>query len=384
MSKLVAILDIGSGKITVLVGFRGVNQTIGIVGIGEYGYGDGYDGFLDAKGFIDGSWTNIDALSFAFSKVIAKTEQITQERIDKLIVGVPAAFCTVLCNSVEHLLEKKRKVFQSDIEQLEMQGNSYSEYKADTIIGISPIFYKLDNNFTLEPIGRFATKINAKLSYTLCQTSFIEIVSKALKECHIENIEYCSTMLAQSLFLLDKEIREEGAILIDAGHLSTGVCVVKGEGIVSQFSLSIGSGHITFDLMSTFFVDNDIDKIWAFRQVEELKKNVVLSLAAEDTDFYTVTVDKNVHRFSVLQVNHIVSQRIQSMARTIENTLIKINAAIGLPIYLTGGLSYIKGVKNCIQRATGRPVSILLPTSPLHNRPDLSSAVSLLNMVLDE
>jgi len=377
MSRAVAILDMGSGKITVLLGFRGVNQTISIVGRGECEY----------DGFINGSLLAPNKLSMAFGKAIGIAEQMSQSRVEFLYIGVPAEFCTTLCNNAEMSLgTKRRKVEPKDIEVLQQQGNLYSNDLADTVINIQAIYYKLDDSKTLAPLGRQTAKISAKLSYTLCENAFIEIVVGALQEVGIVEYEFCSSLLAESLYLLDDNKRDQGAVLVDCGHLATAVGIVSGDGLLGQFSISVGGGHITADLLHHFFKDIDESDVgWAFEQIVELKKKIVLTLIAEDSDFYKVTVDGEIYRFSAIEVNNIVLERIKSIARTIEKTLTKIDAANGLNVYLTGGgLSYIRGVKDCLQREMGRNVTIVAPNNPQYNKPDISSAIALLDMVLND
>lgn len=44
MTRDVAVLDFGSGKITVFIGERGVNNTINIIGMGEANYAGFFEG----------------------------------------------------------------------------------------------------------------------------------------------------------------------------------------------------------------------------------------------------------------------------------------------------------------------------------------------------
>jgi len=193
-------------------------------------------------------------------------------------------------------------------------------------------------------------------------------------------------LLAESLYLAGENRRDSGVVLVDCGHLSTGVGVIKGDGLLVQFSQNVGGGHITSDLMQHFFADLDpADVPWAHSQMLALKKQLVLSRSSEGNQFYEVKDDSETKKYSVKAANAIVIERVRAIARGIEKNLCKYDYTQGMSVFLTGGgLSHIKGAKDVLIQETGRRVSIIAPSNPQFNKPELSSAVALLDMVLDD
>lgn len=74
MIQNIAVLDIGSSKLTVLIGQRGANNTIQVKGIGECKY-DGYS---------DGEWLSKENLPAAVNTAIASAEQAAGVKIRSL------------------------------------------------------------------------------------------------------------------------------------------------------------------------------------------------------------------------------------------------------------------------------------------------------------
>ena len=115
MAQDVAILDFGSSKITVLIGERGVNNTITVNGIGE----------CDYAGFSDGEWFEPEQLTYVVGHAISNAETNSRTKIRHLYIGVPGEFTTCVCRDAQISLSKKRKITEADVEALHEQGNAF-------------------------------------------------------------------------------------------------------------------------------------------------------------------------------------------------------------------------------------------------------------------
>ena len=85
--KEVAILDIGSQKLTILVGSRDVNNSINV----RCNYQENYEGFMD------GEFIEPKNLEKAVSSCILGASKVLGKEITSLVVGVPTefTFCAV-------------------------------------------------------------------------------------------------------------------------------------------------------------------------------------------------------------------------------------------------------------------------------------------------
>ena len=55
-----------------------------------------------------------------------------------------------------------------------------------------------------------------------------------------------------------------------------------------------------------------------------------------------------------------------------------------IPICFTGGgLNFIEGITDYLRHEFNRPIELIVPSSLLYSRPDLSSSISLLNMAIN-
>ena len=367
MAHETAILDFGSSKITVLIGERGVNDTINVKGFGTSKY----------AGFGNGEWVKPEELGPAINKAIASAESSSGIKITHLYVGVPGEFSAVDCREVNISLPKRRKINDDDVLALMDAGDDFDQNVAE-VINIQPIYYNLDNDRrVLQPVGVISSKLGGVLSYTTAEVRFTGFIRKLLADIGIVSVEYVSSVLAESLLLFDETERDNTAVVIDVGYFTTTVAVIRGDGILSLGSFSLGGAHITGDLAETLGI--------SFTDAENLKRKVVLSINAGDNDIYEIGGDNGVKTLSASLVNEIVIHRIFVIGKMIEKCLdmCKYETPDYVPYSLTGGgISYIRGAKDVLSQKLGRNVEIVTPKLPQVNKPDMSSSWGLLDMAI--
>ena len=364
------VLDFGSSKITALIAEKGINNTFNIKGTGE----------VDYAGYYEGEFIEPENLHSAVENAITKAQANSGLEISKLFVGVPAEFSYVQTKSEGISFKKRTKIGQEEIFSLFDMASEELDNNQSVIINRSPIYFMLDDNRKcMNPKGEITSKLFAEISFIFAESNFIETVNSVLESLGIHDLEYISSPLAEAIYLLDPEIRDTGAILIDCGYISTSVALVKGDGLVGLNSFSLGGGHFSADL-------SQILKI-GFKDAENLKRKVVLSVQASDDDYYEiVSKDGTVTPVSAKLTNEIVSSRLEMIAGMISRCLtsLKTNTSgSSLPIYVTGGgISYLKGGKDLLSKSIGANIEILSPQVPQLNRAHFSSVIGLLDLAL--
>lgn len=367
MAHETAILDFGSSKITVLIGERGVNDTINVKGFGASKY----------AGFGNGEWVKPEELGEAINKAITAAESNSGIKITHLYVGVPGEFTAVDCREVNVALPKRRKINDNDMLALMDAGDDFDQSVSE-VINIQPIYYNLDNDRRLlQPVGVISSKLGGVLSYITAEVRFSGFIRKILADMGIASVEYVSSVLAESLLLFDETERDNTAVLIDVGYFTTSVAVIRGDGILSLGSFSLGGAHITGDLAEALGI--------SFTDAENLKRKVVLSINASDNDIYEIGGDNGVKTLSASLVNEIVIHRVFVIGKMVEKCLemCKYETPDYIPYSLTGGgISYIRGAKDVLSQKLGRNVEVVTPRLPQVNKPDMSSSWGLLDMAI--
>lgn len=367
-SKYVSCLDFGSSKISVMIAESGINNTFNIRGTGEMEY----------AGFYNGGFVEPEKLYEAIAGCILKAETNSGLKVEKLHIGVPAEFTFVECKNSSVAFNKRLKIGDEEVANLFSLASREVRHDGATIISRSPIYFILDDSRkVIDPKGEVSTRLSGQISFTLADNNFIELIDNIVKNMGLKEVEYVSSSLAESLYLLDPQVRDSGAILIDVGYLTSFVALVKGDGLIALNQFSVGGGHISADLCQILQI--------SFKEAENLKRKVVLSLAATDSDFYEVTVNGNVTPVSAKLTNQIVASRLDMIVELINRCLIKMKGNSYLPIFITGGgVCLLKGGKDYLSKGVGENVEMLSSKIPQLSKPTYSSILGLLDLALKE
>ena len=363
------VLDFGSSRISILIGGRGVNNTFVISGSAETEY----------DGFCDGEFLEPGQLKSKLEQVVLAAEESVKGQISEIYVGVPGEFTTSVCRETVLSFRSRRKITDLDVDELYASGDIFQGNRDYVVVNRTPVYFVLDeNNRTLSPVGQSATKLSGFLCYTLAERKFIILITRLLTEIGIRSVKFVSSVLAESLFLFDRESRENYAVLLDVGYITSNLAVVRGDGLLYLKTVPMGGGHITADLTECLHLP--------FPQAESLKRKVELTLKVSPEDTYQVQDGEQILSFPSEDVHEVVSSRLEDMGLYFKKCLDECPYPFPeyVPVSLTGGgVCYMRGAREYLSQVMGKTVDIVAPNVPQINKPHLSSLYGLLDFALE-
>ena len=168
--KQVAVIDVGSSKISVIIGERGVNKTFLIKARKDYAY----EGFSDGEFF---DVINVKKILFAAAEFITGAIKKGEPRV---FVGVPGEFTKVNVKTSQISFSCKKRITEEDVDSLFDSAFVPASAKY-SLINRSAIVYELDDYRRLaNPIGSNSEILKGKLSFIVCSNYFIETHSTSL------------------------------------------------------------------------------------------------------------------------------------------------------------------------------------------------------------
>ena len=137
MAKLndVAVLDIGSKKISVMIGNKTPKGVFNVKGFGSCYY----------SGFSGGKWFNVQDLKSAVGKALHVAEAESGVKAKKLYIGVPSEFIAIVVKEVVLARGRAQRITDADVTELFEQGDTYKNHSRYTTIGNFAIYYTLDD-----------------------------------------------------------------------------------------------------------------------------------------------------------------------------------------------------------------------------------------------
>lgn len=368
--NFISVMDIGTSKLAVLMGNRGINNTLKILASSSQEY----------AGYYNGEFVEPEKLNEDIANALAKAEINANAKIKKLYVGVPADFCTCITKQFMQNFSDKLKIEESDILEIYQQANELKDNDKYILISCSPIYFVLDDGRqVINPIGEKTSRISGEISYIYAEKSFISKINVALRMFGICSVEYLSSTLAENMYLLSDSKRLTPSILIDCGFVSTSVSITKGNGLLSLNSFSVGGGQITSDLCECLKI--------SYKEAEELKKQIILSVVPQLSDGYELKKQNQVSLIPMTEANEIVSARLEMICALINKCLTATQKKdlYKMPFYLTGGgICFIKGSKDYLSKYFGVNVEILSPPNLQLSKPNYSALLGLLNSAINQ
>ena len=336
LNKVKYILDIGSSSLRLLAvaKYAGKQKIVAEENLL-------YDGFMD------GEFLNMDELENDLQQLVDNMSQKIRKSISSIVVGVPSEFCICICKRISRKYVNLHKLTDNDLRSLYQNNATFGNSEEYSVVSYSPMQCVLDDDFkTLTPVGKKTTSIVLDASFILVKNSFINLMKEKFSKININKIEFVSTSLGQAMNCKPNKNNNKPIAIVDVGHISTSVCVYKGEGLALLTSFSMGGGHISSDLMQVLGLN--------FKSAELIKRKVILTIESKKNGYYEVCNKGNLIKAPINITNQVVKSRIEIIAKVIRDILSIDDVFNGVDIYITGdGISNFKGVKNIIKDITG-------------------------------
>ena len=383
LKDAVAVLDIGSSKISLIVGERGVNDTFIIHNSCEVPYiGYDEDFFLDSNPIYNNLGV-VEAIQSAIETVVRNSSLI----LDKLYVGVPGKFLKVFTKKHSNSYERKIKITNKEIEKFKttaLQSFKVNEY---SVINTQIVYCTLsDGTKIINPIGSKSVNLSGILSFSLCDNRFLDLINKILAKCDVKQGVFVPSPLAECLYLFSEDKRKTCNILLDVGYSSSTLSIVHNAGIVFQHTFSLGGALISGSIMQNYAPEGATpEKLINLLPIyEEITKKINFGLEGEE--LYEFVYNGENYFFPATKINAIAKEVIVGIAEEVSNSLEHLTDWLpnGTRINLTGGgISYLRGACEKLRTYVSRGVDLIYPNVPMFKEPAESSKLSLLNFALN-
>ena len=350
------VLDIGSGKLRLAE----LELENGELELEEYQE-------VEYAGFTDGAFIEDDFLE-SCQKLV---QDIDSQQIQSVYVGVPSEFCGQVVKEITSTFDtpldlegSTRSEFLKYAESNEMTSKINDGIVIDVnVIDLVKRNASSDDNFAN------SANITGKVSYIYADKEFLNKVSTTLEQLGYSDIEFTSSINAQAMQMTSSSMREVGVVLIDVGYLTTSVAVIKGDGIESLHSFSLGGAHISAELSENLNMP--------YKVADKLKRKVLLTVDPSEVDYYVVSSDDKEYEFQASKVNKVVKAKIEHIAVMVSKCISDEDYAYQF-IVTGGALNDIKGALDVLSSKLGVVVKDEKLDFDELDKPEYSAIVSLI------
>lgn len=361
--RLVAALDVGSSKVTAIIGRLNQMNRIEVLGLG----------YAVSDGLIRGSVSNIAKTSAAIKFALAEASQQANVSVQE----VYSSYSGVISNHVEHgvLLrnDSSTEINRRDIEKLRSEMFNAILPPGEQLIYMQAKAYTIDDEPGIkDPVGMSGKRIEADFQLVTASTTPIEYLQKCCLQANVVLKQIIPAPVASAEAVICEEEMEEGIAVVDIGAAVTSVAVYDKGHLIHAENFPLGGNNISADIRD--FTGLQLKQA-------ELMKNQFGDLNADGMSVHEIIEAKILSGTKIKQVSRkalceVIRSRVEeliSIAYGIVHQAMR-NEKLIFGIVFTGGTSVLPNFKELAQEITGEECH--LGVTNLHiaeNMPDVLS-----------
>ncbi len=367
------VLDIGSTKITCLIGRVEADGTLRVTGFGLHA----------SKGVRQGGITDLDLAENAVRRAVGDAEDMAQHHLRHVHVNLGCGHPESRPINLQWPIGG-RPVTEQDLKRVVNEGRLRAAIEGRETIHALPLAFDVDETMGVaDPRGLHCDTLMARLHVIDAGATALRNVMTLVERCELNVADMVSAPFAAGLSTLVEDERQLGATVIDMGGGTTGLAVFSEGNLVHTAQIPIGGGHVTNDIARGLSTP--------VAHAERLKTLYGSCEASPDDERDMLPVplvgeeEHNIVRVPRSQVVGIIRPRLEETFELVRDRLVSAGLAreSGNRVVLTGGAAALVGAREMAARILDRQVRIGRPLGIAglpehHDGPAFATAAGLL------
>jgi cell division protein FtsA len=368
---LIAVLDIGSSKVSALIVARDDDGRLRVMGSGQ----------RESRGVRRGYVTDMDASEVAVREAVESAERMSGVTIDDVWASYGAGGLVSDVANVEVELGG-HQVEQSDVDELLRHGRAAVDSGQRTVLHAHPALYTIDGvEGVKNPIGLHADRLGVDIHVVAADPAPLRNLDYVIRSAHLGVKAIVASPIAAAVACLTPEERELGVALIELGAEVTNVSLHAGGMLVGLRSIPLGAKDISDDIACAFAVQR--------RDAERLKCFYGSAMTSPRDNHEMIEANQmgaedgaEPARITRAQLMTVIRQRVEQLTGEIDAALksLGFTGPVGRQVVLTGGGADLKNIADYMQGVLGRAVRVGRPRT-ITGLPDAHSGPAFATLV---
>ena len=348
-------LDIGTTKISIMIGRKNQYNKLEILGTGR----------AVSNGVARGIVANIDKTVISIKEAVDEAKQKSGIDIDEVFVGIAGQHI----KSLQHRGEIVRdnidvEIDKADIEKLKSNMFKLITIPGEEVIHVIPQEYTVDGEDGIQdPKGMAGVKLEANFHVITAQVGAVRNIMRCVEKAGLTPKELILEPFASAVATLDDDELREGVALVDIGGGTTDVAIFLDKIIRHTAVIPFGGNVITKDIKTGLSI---LEK-----QAELLKIKFGSAMYTEDQENVMVSIPglrgREPKEIAVKNLSEIIGSRYKEIIDLVYHE-IKVSGyenKLMTGIVLTGGGAQIRNLKQFVAFVTGKETRIGYPNEHL-------------------
>jgi cell division protein FtsA len=339
-SSIIVGLEIGTSKVCAVVGERGADGTLNVIGLGQ----------SRSRGVRKGEVADTTQAEEDVRNAIVEAEQMADVEIRNVYLGVTGGHIRGFNNRGVHpVVSADREISEDDVQDVIKNAKAINLPTENNVVhAIRQHFFVDGQDGVTNPVGMLGSRLEVDVHVVHGNTNRLQNAIRLVKGLQLEVDEIVFNGLASSL--------ELGALVIDIGGGTTDYVVYAGGVIRHTGVLAIGGDHVSNDLAYGLKVP--------LSRAEKLKLEHGSALLNEETRGRNVTVTNELglplKTVNVEHLQRIMSLRLEEIFQLVAQDLEQAGLFdyLRAGVFLCGGGARIPQIAKLAEHVLQMPVSL--------------------------
>jgi len=354
-NQIVVGLDIGTTKVSVMIGRRNQFDKLEILSMGK----------SVSSGVSRGIVANIDKTVESIKLAVKEAEDKSGIKINDVLVGIAGQHIKSLQHRGQIVRDNiDMEIDQSDLDKLKENMFKLITIPGEKVIHVVPQEYTVDGEDGIyDPKGMAGVKLEANFHVITAQISAVKNILRCVEKAGLNTLDLILEPMASAVAVLDEDELREGVALIDIGGGTTDVAIFLDNIIRHTAVIPFGGNVITKDIKSGLSI---LEK-----QAELLKIKFGSAMYTNDQENVMVSIPglrgRDPKEIAVKNLSEIIGSRMTEIIDLVYHE-IKVSGyetKLMTGIVLTGGGSQLRNLTQLVSYVTGKESRIGYPNEHL-------------------
>src|SRR5881398_1418760 len=233
-------LDIGTSKVTCIVGEPGEGGVLNIVGIGE----------TEARGLRKGVIVNPDAAVDAIKKAVEETERMSGLEAEEVTINLAGSHILGFNGqAIVAVSGRDREITHEDVRRAIDSACAIQLPAGREIVDRLPQEFIVDDQDGInDPVGMTGARLAVKVHIVTSPMTARQNAINAVNRAGLIVADMILEQLAAAEATLTDDDKEYGSALVDIGAETTGLCVYQRGAVQHTAVFPLGGSHFTNDI----------------------------------------------------------------------------------------------------------------------------------------
>jgi len=347
---IIAGLDVGTSKVTTVIGELGPDGILDIIG----------EGTAPSQGLKRGVVVNLERTSEAIRQSVHQAERVAGVRVGRVVVGVGGAHLKSVTSHGLAAIRRGHSIAESDVERAIEQAKAYPFDGELELLHALPLEFKVDGQEGIrDPVGMAGVRLEVEVHLMAAARGPLANLRRAVEDAGLFIDALVAQPLASGLGVLNPEEEKMTVLLLDVGGGTTDVAVFREGRLAHSAVLPLGGDHVTQDIAQLLKIP--------FEEAERVKKKygaalpeladpeLVLEINQEGGSLGEVPAPElaRIIRPRLREILHLARQSVDEAMGPLE---VKVNRVV-----LAGGTALLRGFDLLARQQYSLPVRVGKP-----------------------